>query len=312
MQDDSTQPLTPGPEQPIAPTPDLPGRVAAAIREQPGWGALLFVALAVLCMLVLAAPAVGLAQHFHAPDYVKFAAGELAQALGVIAATAVMAAIERRSFWSYGLQRIAAGRRFWAGAAWGLASLTIMLLAMRATGHFFFGGFAERASLAVAFGVFWLVFFLVVGVFEELCFRGYLQQTLARGLGFWPAALLLSALFGFSHKSNSGESAYGIVAAGLFGLFLCLTLKRTGSLWWAIGFHIAWDYAESFLYSVPDSGQMVTGHLLRSQFSGPAWITGGTVGPEGSYFIFPLLGCMALIFAFVYPGEQPAPKTPSL
>lgn len=189
-----------------------------------------------------------------------------------------------------------------------------MLVAMRLAGHFYFGGMAESPAAAIRFGLFWLAVFLLVGIFEEVCFRGYLLYTLARGLGFWPAAILVAALFGLMHRGNSGESTYGVIAAGLFGLFITLTLKRTGALWWAIGFHMAWDYSESFIYSVPDSGTISPGHLLRSNFTGPAWITGGSVGPEGSLFIFPLLGVMALLFSLVYhkselTKEDYAPKS---
>jgi membrane protease YdiL (CAAX protease family) len=224
--------------------------------------------------------------------------------LSVLIATALMAAVERRSVWSYGLRGSRQWRRFATGIVWGFAALTVMLLVMRAGGHFYFGAVDEPAPAAVKFGLLWLAVFFLVGISEEITFRGYLLYTLARGVGFWPAAVLIAILFGAAHSGNSGESFAGVIAAGLFGLFLSFTLKRTGALWWAIGFHWAWDYAESFIYSVPDSGQMVHGHLLSSSFTGPAWITGGTVGPEGSYFIFLLLAIMAVIFALTYKRSQ--------
>ena len=42
-------------------------------------------------------------------------------------------------------------------------------------------------------------------------FRGYLQATLTRGLGFWPAAILVSVLFGAGHIPNAGETVVGII-----------------------------------------------------------------------------------------------------
>ncbi len=99
------------------------------------------------------------------------------------------------------------------------------------------------------FAAFWGVMFLGVGLFEEFLMRGYMQFTLARSMGFWPAAGVLSIVFGALHLNNPGEAWIGALAAGCIGFFFCLTLRRTGSLWFAVGFHAAWDWGESFFYS---------------------------------------------------------------
>jgi membrane protease YdiL (CAAX protease family) len=141
----------------------------------------------------------------------------------------------------------------------------------------------------------------MVAFFEEFLVRGYSQWVLSQGMNFWPAAALLSVGFGALHGSNPGESKAGLVAAALIGFFLCLTLRRTGDLWWAVGFHMSWDWGESYFYSVPDSGGMSTGHLLNSSFHGPAWVTGGSVGPEGSALVFAVLVALWVVFDRVYP-----------
>jgi hypothetical protein len=64
---------------------------------------------------------------------------------------------------------------------------------------------------------------------------------------------------------------------------------------------MAWDWGESYLYSVPDSGAVLPGHLLSSRFHGPEWLTGGSVGPEGSYFVFAVIGALWVLFDRVYP-----------
>ena len=134
--------------------------------------------------------------------------------------------------------------------------------------------------------------------------RGYSQFTLAQGIGFWPAALLLSAGFGAIHLGNQGESWVGALAAACIGLFWCLTLKRTGNLWFAVGMHMTWDWSETFLYSVPDSGLLAPGHLLNSSFHGSAWLTGGSVGPEGSLLVFLIVAGMWIIFDRLYPNSN--------
>jgi CAAX protease family protein len=214
----------------------------------------------------------------------------------------VMARIEDRPFGDFGLPaRCAFRRNFWVGTLWGIVSLTVLMLALRVAGAFEFGSFALHGARIWKFAAYYAVFFLITGVFEDFLLRGYSQWVLAKGMNFWPAAALLSASFGAIHGTNPGEAKTGLVAAGMIGFFLCLTLWRTGNLWWAVGFHMAWDWGESYLYSVPDSGTLSPGHLLNSSFHGSEWLTGGSVGPEGSYLVFIVIGALWVLFDRAYP-----------
>ena len=234
---------------------------------------------------------------------------EMSVLLAAIVPAFVMARLEERSLADFGLPgRQAFGRSFWAGALWGIASLTVLLLVLRLAGAFEFGTLALHGARILKFAFFYAILFLATGLFEEFLFRGYSQWVLTQGMHFWPAAALLSVGFGAIHIANPGEAKTGLVAAGLIGFFFCLTLRRTGSLWWAIGFHMSWDWGESFFYSVPDSGGMVPGHLLNSSFHGPVWLTGGSVGPEGSLLIFVLLALMWVLFDRMHPRVRYEPK----
>ncbi len=221
--------------------------------------------------------------------------------LGVLAATILMSRIERRALADYALPlREAFGSRFWQGVLWGLAALSLLLGAIHLCHGFELGNFALSGSRLAEYAVLWGFAFLLVGLFEESVMRGYALFTLTEGIRFWPAAGLLSGIFGAMHLGNGGESWAGALAAALIGLFFCLTVRRTGSLWFAVGMHAAWDYAESFIYSVPDSGVMVTGHLLNSSFHGSAWVTGGSAGPEASVFVFVIIAALFVVFGLTH------------
>jgi hypothetical protein len=183
---------------------------------------------------------------------------------------------------------------------WGIVALTVLMLMMRIAGVFHFGGLALSWPRIFKFAIFWAVFFVMVGLFEEFLMRGYTQFTLSRGLGFWPTAIILSLAFGAIHLGNAGEDKVGALGAAVIGLFFCLTLERLGNLWFAVGLHASWDWGETFFYSVPNSGTMAPGHLLNSWFEGPKWLTGGSVGPEASIFVFIVMALMALLFHFMY------------
>src|SRR6202140_4385034 len=199
------------------------------------------------------------------------------------------------------LARRAFGRNFWVGTLWGIVSLSVLMLALRIAGAFEFGVLELHGARIWKFALYYAVLFLLTAFFEDFLMRGYSQWVLSRGMNFWPAAALLSFAFGYIHAGNPGEAKTGLVAAGLIGFLLCLTLRRTGDLWWAVGFHMAWDWGESFLYSVPDSGQVLPGHLLNSNLHGPDWLTGGSVGPEGSYLVFVAIGALWVLFDRAYP-----------
>ncbi|MEI9904500.1 MAG: CPBP family intramembrane glutamic endopeptidase [Asticcacaulis sp.] len=66
------------------------------------------------------------------------------------------------------------------------------------------------------------------------------------------------------------------------GVLLSVSIWRTGTVWWAIGFHAAWDWAQSYVYGVADSGLVAKGALMTTHAMGPTWLSGGTTGPEGS------------------------------
>ena len=243
------------------------------------------------------------------PGAVTNVIGEIWLALCAIGATFILAKLERRTFLSYGFGDRFAGPRFLWGVLWGFLALSLFLLGLRLTQHYYFGTPGIHGTEVVRYGLTYIVLFLAVALFEESLTRGYALFRLSEAIGFWPAVILLSIVFGSGHLANRGESIFGVIAAGLFGVVIAYSIFRTGSLWWAIGFHFMWDYSESFIYGVPDSGFVAPGHFLNSQFSGPAWITGGSVGPEGSYFILIVLAALAVVIHLTLPGSKAAQWT---
>src|SRR5579862_8484449 len=227
-----------------------------------------------------------------------------------------MSRLEHRSFAVYGLGcRNEGFRRFAEGTLWGFAALSCLLLMMHASGVFSYGSFAGFGKQTFYYAVLWGVCFLMVGFAEEFGFRGYMQYTLTSGLTFWPAALFTSAIFLLAHTGNQGETPVGLAAVFAAGMLLAVGLWRTGALWFSIGIHLGWDWAQSFFYGVPDSGLLTKGHLLEGQSHGAAWLSGGATGPEGS--VFALLVELALIPLIIwrfrslqYPDRQSLPKQP--
>lgn len=213
----------------------------------------------------------------------------------------IMAKIERRRFGEYGLPARSAFRKnFWIGGVAGFLAISGGLLGIFVLHGFHLTGLAIHGRTLLKATAAWSLAFVIVGLAEEFSFRGYLQFTLTTGIGFWWSALLLSALFGLAHASNPGESKSGLLSVVCFALLFSLFLRRTGNLWWAVGFHAGWDWGQTFFYGVADSGLKPYHNLFNSTFHGPDWLTGGSVGPEASVFTPIVLLIVAILFALVY------------
>jgi uncharacterized protein len=226
----------------------------------------------------------------------------------VSGAALVMSQIEGRSPGVYGLPLSGAfGKLFWQGCLIGLIEISALIGLIAAFDGYSFGGLALHGKEVLRWGMMWAVFFVFVGLFEEFLFRGYTQYTLADSIGFWPAAVVLSCSFGAVHLGNPGEGWVGAAGVVAIGLIFAFTLRRTGNLWLAVGWHASFDFGETFLYSVPNSGLVLEGHLSNASLHGPDWKTGGTVGPEGSVFSFLTMAILAIAIHFLFPAKKPEP-----
>ena len=277
---------------------------------RPGWGFVFYVAT--FYGLQRLAAELAWSRNLGASGLWSMLLEEFGMFVAAAIPAVVLARVERRPWRAYGLPaKQAFGRLFWAGTVWGFAGISVLMLALYGAHAFGFGHLVLHGVRVAKFAAFWAVMFLLVGLFEEFLLRGYSQFTLARGMGFWPAAVGLSCMFGLIHLRNGGENWTGLLAAACIGFFFCLTLRRTGNLWFAVGFHAAWDWGETFFYSVPDSGMISPGHLLSSSLQGPQWLSGGSVGPEGSVLCFVVIAVMWVVFERMYPEvrakAEPAP-----
>ena len=276
-----------------------------------GWSILIF-------LLVMGAPAAAIAfllHHFHIKPKTPgntlspwmLLLSEAITIAFVAGATAIMARIERRPFLFYGLQRDRLLPNALTGWAGGFLCLSLLVALLTGGGFLVFDGMALHGADIPGFGVLWLLGFILVGIAEETMFRGYVLSTLGRGVGFWPAAAISSLLFGVAHMGNKGETALGLAGVVAAGLSLCLLLRVTGSLWMSIGFHAAWDWAQSYFYGTPDSGMLARGHLLASHAAGSVSLSGGVDGPEGSLLAAPVMvaGLLALVWLVRRPVAPP-------
>ncbi|RUL78391.1 CPBP family intramembrane glutamic endopeptidase [Dyella choica] len=223
--------------------------------------------------------------------------GEVKLVCAVLLATLVMQRIERRPLRAYGWGGVRPLRTllmtFVVGAVY--VSLLVGLLAAC--------GLAQVHAMAWSWPMLgsaciWLVFFSLVAFNEESILRGYPLFRMLRTWGPLPAVLVSSLLFGAAHLGNAGENPLGIATAVVVGLVYGLVIVRTGSLLWAIGFHAGWDWTLTCFWGAADSGVPTEGSVMQLTPSGPAWLSGGAAGPEGSLLCVVLLIVLGLAIAW--------------
>jgi uncharacterized protein len=258
-----------------------------------GWRFLLFALGIELGGLVVEEPLAQVLARYFAINLRELSAPallirEFVFCLSVFLVIGIFALAERRRIDSYGLPiELALGKFFWKGMLAGLLVVLFVSSAMILSGAMVLHGLALRGTDLARLTLLWFIANILIGLAEEYTFRGYALQSLWRGAGFWPAALITTAIFAGDHLEKPGENAIDIGMIFFLGLVLCLSIRKTGSLWWAVGWHAGFDFGQLFLIGTRNGGQTPVGRLFNVTFPGPAWLNGGELGTEASIFMVP-------------------------
>jgi membrane protease YdiL (CAAX protease family) len=221
----------------------------------------------------------------------------------ILVASIAIVFIGRRSMSELGYGARDAGKLIVTGSVVGTAAPMLLIAAIAALGGFTFGSVAMHGTQLAAYAAAWLVAMFGIGIAEEMMFRGPGFLLLGEAIGLWPAALVASAIFGAVHYYfKPGENLADGLSVGLLGLFMTFTVIRTGSIWFAVGFHALFDYVALYVLGAPNSGnhngQPIPTRLLTGGYHGPAWLTGGHLGIEASWLIFPIIAALFIGFHF--------------
>jgi hypothetical protein len=224
---------------------------------------------------------------------------EITSFLIALVCTAIFARYERRRVDSYGLPvSQALGARTAEGALVGVVMAGAVAVGMYLLGGMQVHGLATSGSALALSALAWLGSNMCVGVAEEFLYRSYFLQTLWRSIGFWPASIVIALLFAADHYFfKAGENVWDVITLVSLSLLVCYSVLRSGTLWFAVGFHIAFDYMQLFVIGTPNGDQVPVGRLLDVSFQGPAWLTGGVLGTEASFLMYPLI---ALSWLYVW------------
>jgi len=202
-----------------------------------------------------------------------------------LAASAICArALERRGLASVGY-KLHTGwvRDFLLGTIIGVASLAFVVVISYAAGAMEFSVLTSSPGLWVRRFLILTFVILVAAAAEEVIFRGFAFQALLHNLGPVPAVLITSMAFAFVHMNNPNATLFSTVNVALAGVWLGVAYLVTRSLWLVTGLHFAWNFALTFIFGLPVSGIVTFDQItwLDGEMGNPAWLSGGSFGPEG-------------------------------
>lgn len=245
-------------------------------------------------MLVLYGLAGGFMQKFADSPPKTLAAIIMMATIGFSVYIGFVHFIERRKVSELSLPGM--GRELGIGLLVGAGLYTTCVLILMLLGIYRIDGFNPIHFMLPA-----LAMALSSGIFEELLFRGVLFRITEEWLGSWAALAVSSLLFGFMHLVNP----QGTVEGALFitveaGLLLAAAYMVTRRLWMSMGFHVAWNYTQSGIFSGIVSGNDAAQGLVKASIEGPDVLTGGSFGLESSLIAFLLCtttGVVLLIMA---------------
>ncbi|HEY8949900.1 MAG TPA: type II CAAX endopeptidase family protein [Rhizomicrobium sp.] len=280
------------------------------------WRALIFFLLAAFpVQFLLQYPLIPIQKALHISDGLtadSIAFGEIVNLITGIICTLPFALYEHRGLFSYGFPfRSMFGPRLWEGFIVGAVMAALVAIGMIALGGMQIKGFALTGEALLYSALAWFGANICVGIAEEYFFRSYFLQTLWKSIGFWPASIVIALIFAAAHYFfKPGENVWDVITLVTLSLWLCYTVLRTGNLWFAVGFHIAFDFLQLFVIGTPNGTQIPQGRMFDVTFNGPAWLTGGVLGTEASFLIYPLIAAIWLYVWWRFRGKPdfaPAP-----
>lgn len=280
-------------------------------KLRPIWRAAIFYALGTFVIFpLLGWPVSWLNNAFHLSPGLTAAdtaLGETRNFLVALICTSAFALYERRRVDSYGLPVARAfGSQTFEGAAVGIFLAGGVALGMLALGGMQVKGLATTGHALLVSAIAWLVANVFVGIAEEFWFRSYFQFTLWEAIGFWPASIVIALIFAAEHYFfKPGENVWDVITLVSLSLLMSYSILRTGTLWFAVGFHISFDYMQLFVIGTPNGSQWPAGRLLDATFNGPAWLTGGVLGTEASFLMYPGIFLLWVYLWWRYRGSSP-------
>ena len=256
------------------------------------WGC--YLVLGVLAFLIIPG-VVGYVLLLNIPAYA-------AVPLSTIAAVATLYAFKKYLGWyvENGEGLSFGGKARMMGIGWAVSAVNFLAIIV----CLFLCGYYRIVTVEfdVASQLSWLSLFLLVGVVEEVIFRGILFRLIADKWNIAVGLTTSSLLFGLAHLGNPGATLWAALAIALAsGWLFGMAYAYHQTIWVPIGMHWAWNYLEGGIFGCSVSGTPLDYRpLITPRISGTDLLSGGAFGPEASIICVAIGIGISIVYTVLY------------
>jgi len=173
----------------------------------------------------------------------------------------------------------------------GLIWFGLLIALLYASGHYQINGLAFPNRLVSA-----VIFAIGTAIWEEVTFRGLLFRVTEQAFGTWVGVAVSAIAFGALHGLNPNASLAASIAIILeSGILLAAAYFATRTLWFPIGLHFGWNFAEDFIFGVRISGHAPRPAIVEGTLTGSSLWTGGAYGLESSILAIGLAAILSTV-----------------
>lgn len=230
----------------------------------------------------------------------------LFQAIGIIVMILtiylVLRLIDKKRLKDIGFINIKRGfKHLSLGLIFGAVSMTLIFLILLATNNIeLTNSFTQpQFSWSTLTG---LIFFIFVGLNEELFARGYCMMALSQTGRRWVPIVVSAIIFSAMHLGNPNLKILGLFNIFLVGILFSYMVVKTNNIWMAIGYHITWNYFQGNVFGFQVSGLDASG-LYGIKVLNDNILTGGDFGPEAGILATIILAA-SIIAMILYKGSN--------
>lgn len=252
-----------------------------------GWKLLMVISLSVLLLLIMGfiLDQLHIKDHYGITMFISF----------ILSIAIMLKFIDKKGFRYIGVKSLSKNCKdlfigLFAGAFFIILNIIILIVLGQAS--FSDSILAPNITWSVVTG---LLLFIIVGIAEEMLFRGYIIMAIQQMGRWWISALVSALIFALTHGAlNDNISFIAVLNLFLGGLLLAYIFIRTANIWMCVGFHITWNYFQGYILGIAVSGRTVSNALYTININKNS-IAGGAFGLEGG-----LINTVVLIGAFIF------------
>ena len=141
----------------------------------------------------------------------------------------------------------------------GMNGLLILFAMLHGDVHLYFDRFEIVPFFILLLAVF------IQSAAEEIMCRGFIYQRVLRTYRgkFLLAVLVNGIFFGLIHMTNDGATPIAIIDIIICGIQYSAMVYYFDSLWMAMGAHAGWNFTQSILAGLPNSGNVFPYSIFR-------------------------------------------------